>query len=310
MASSIPEPGDGDWVHLDTREGGAQSLQKASIASFADVQNEYPSWNYAGDQNMYVSTDFLDGHPDASLHGTKAFGFHIEQWGGTSTCEGAPSSQIACRIQPNIPNDDAKDAGDGFIGGPGREVYLQFKRYFGRTAADTHAEALGPIDDFVVHHHGGGPGGRKWVVWFRQGGSARLDLLKQGIDGSGVVNADGHVVLGLRRDIDPDAQTVLAQGDEGTEVDPWWPDAYFPQRTGQPGGPYTFTLRLKLESSEGAGDGEMTWWVDGTKYAEATGLFPGDDALGNPEVGIVTWICPPQDQTEYFWDVVVWETPP
>jgi hypothetical protein len=33
----------------------------------------------------------------------------------------------------------------------------------------------------------------------------------------------------------------------------------------------------------------------------------GSLGWGEVQIGGPTWICPPQDQTMYFWDIVIWQ---
>lgn len=293
--SGVPAPDSNDVVLYDMRAGGADDLQKGDISTiskaesqsdFLAVDEERGSVNTLGVTNTFLG------------NGIRAIVLPWLQWAGTDEClgNGAPPDGSQHNLFIGI-------GADRFKGhpAPGGEIFLQYKRYFGRTANDQSAAAVGPVNDFFVAHTMGGPGGRKETVWNRAGSIRRVTWKRDNLDPD-LPAGETWLVRGLRQNQpDANAPIVLGTGDLATEITPWWPDAHMP------GGPFTFTLRIKLESSDGAGDGAMTLWVNDTKHQEMTGIGTRTADFEGLEIGGPTWICPPQDQTEYIWDIVVWE---
>ena len=68
----------------------------------------------------------------------------------------------------------------------------------------------------------------------------------------------------------------------------------------------TFTLYLQPSSYNGADDGVYTAWVNNALIWNVTHLPMGVNGFYEQQFGGPTWICPPQDQTQYYWDWVEW----
>lgn len=68
----------------------------------------------------------------------------------------------------------------------------------------------------------------------------------------------------------------------------------------------TFTRQIVASSSETAADGIYRIWADDELILEATNLAYGNYAFGTLELFGSTFNSPRQNQTEYYWDLVMW----
>jgi len=70
----------------------------------------------------------------------------------------------------------------------------------------------------------------------------------------------------------------------------------------------TQTLVLRAASSQAAADGVLDLWMNGVRLLHRTDMKFGPDGFyrfGFP----TTTSDPPQQQSEYFWDIVAWSSP-
>ncbi len=262
----------------DIRAGGAQDLQAGDITTIdeATEASEFKAIDTerGSPTELGVTNTFLGD-------GTRAIVFPWLKNAGTDECKGN-----------GLPPDGSQH--NLFIGinsgfssiGAGDAVVVQHKRYFGRTAADESDAAIGNVGAFDIAKTGRG---RKWGIWLRPDAPTRPHWMQNRSLWQFDVNNDEPISL------------VVGEGDGETETSGWWPDAHIP------GGPFTFTVRIQLESEEGAGDGETQFWVDDTLIAEETGVTTYTSSFAALQLGGPTWICPAETQTEYMWDVVVWK---
>jgi len=68
------------------------------------------------------------------------------------------------------------------------------------------------------------------------------------------------------------------------------------------------TYYIKRESAWGAGDGQLIWYMGAVKIFNLTGIHTGALPLAfmTLQHGGPTWIVPPQDQTELFYNFLMW----
>ncbi|MEX2284709.1 MAG: Ig-like domain-containing protein [Gemmatimonadota bacterium] len=164
------------------------------------------------------------------------------------------------------------------IPGAPKEVYIQWKHRLGRTST---GGGIGALNSFAINNplDPVGNAGRKVMLLLRDvpdmGGSGRIDYLYQG--GTGV-----QVTLGFK----------------GLNKGPFQPDQMVGQTIIQ-------TIYAKAESSADSNDGVLRLWVNGQLVLDHIGDF---DPWGIHRIQFPsTYRSPAQDQTEYLWDLIVWQ---
>lgn len=271
-----PAPAPGDVVLVDMRAGGAQDLQTCTTASCARGR-------YALQVGAVGFTANMDGA------GRRALVLPWTKFNGQATCTGNVGSEqdMAIGLMPNI-------------AGPA-DVYLQYKIWMGRTATGGGTGLVGAYMN--ASNVAGAPGGHKWFAWFRSAsGSPEARLTGQqsptlwklittaytGYSGPAAV-ADGSI-----------GEVHLFGSDVPTGA--WNPDQHLNQVN-------TLTFRIRSETAANARNGLMEAWANGALVQSRTGLYTATYGFYELQVGGPTWICPPQDQTAYVWDLVIWRRP-
>ena len=207
------------------------------------------------------------------------------QWGFTTDMDGAgtnalrvdwPSTGGSCSdLAPDI----AKTLPKPYP----RQIYMQWKHRLGRTAT---GGGLGDVDQFDVHRPECGKIGRFLWMAKRDGTSDRVELKWAGAG--------------------PVQPVIKSRGVTYVPA----PDATFDPQA-HVGETLLHTLFVQAESAPGAADGILRLWVNGRLIINRTAL-----AIGSQPVYRIhfPWVAdaPLAGQSEYFWDVVVWEptTPP
>ena len=165
-------------------------------------------------------------------------------------------------------------------------VVVQWKHHLGRTPT---GGGYGGIGEFALTDHGCPTGRTNWSM-LRQANTNAL--------------SDPRRVDYMWTGASPVSPYVVRQGDAPFQANAL-ADAPV-QVEGLVGRTATHTLYLQRESAPGAGDGVVRLWIDGQLMLEDTRaaldaepfrriFFPGVAPL------------PLQRQSEYYWDVVVWE---
>jgi hypothetical protein len=261
---TYPVPRAADDVFLDTRAGGAQSIQQANTLAEAVRASTLRPKNQIKDGTnppMPFTTDF-DGK------GTRAFRQDVlKNAGNPNGCVAGGPSQQNWHLE----------RGFGGRGANGQSVYIQYKVWTGRTPT---GGGVGPIGEFIV-------GGKKLVA-FRNGigNNGRYFAAARPTRAELVINKiANYAASGTRVITGEPAVTTPYQWTPGLAV---------------------VTFRLQSESQDGAGDGVFEFWLNETRIIHVPALHNGSAGLGAVQLGNVTWICPPQDQTQYFFDIVAW----
>jgi hypothetical protein len=276
QSQGIPAPQAGDRIIRDTRAGGANSVQAANTLAEAlatsGVYIEEHCYNRGGLCLGPGFTTNLDGA------GTRAFIWNIKKDAGNPDgCVAGGPSQHNWMLYLN-PS----------WGAPVVDLYVQYKFWMGQTA--TGGGAAGNIGQFSM-------GGKDLIVF-------------RFIPGVGSTN-DGRFTAAYAGYGGPDRYGAYlwnpVPGEPGTgsggEV---FADTYFDKRDHY-NEAVTATYHFKGESAVGARDGVLEVWMNDISVYSRTNLALGTLAWGEAQIGGPTWICPPQDQTEYFWDIVLWE---
>jgi uncharacterized protein YjdB len=161
-------------------------------------------------------------------------------------------------------------------------VFYQWKQWMGRTAT---GGGIGTVGDFTINNPNCNNSGRKMWLAYRTPDDAngRVDYVwhPAGLDLEswyGITPNPGTIFQNLGRDFNPE------------------------QAIGQVN---TYTLEYQAESAPGASDGLVRLWVNGVKRMEYLRAPTGSQGFG--EIEFPTMMrAPLRDQTEYFWDVVIW----
>jgi hypothetical protein len=268
-----PKPVGSDVIVRDFRAGGNRDIQVCTTLACAI------GTSFAG--NVSFTTDF-DGQ------GTNAFVLPWQKNGGQASCTGnSGGSQQNLYIFTNPA-----------IIGP-VEVFLQYKLWMGRTST---GPGIGNVGEFKnTNSDPAAPGGHKWFVLFRNeagGSNARMTAEQSPSVGKFITTSyPGFTGTG---GLDGSIGEVHFFGSD--VATPWNPD----DNTNKVN---TLTFRFKSESAINAGNGEMSLWVNGVLRQEKKNMFTSPFGVGEWQIGGPTWICPPQDQTAYVWDMVVWRKP-
>lgn len=185
-----------------------------------------------------------------------------------------------------------------------KEIYVQWKHRMGRTVTgggyDDTAQVNGVDRSSVVgrfaitnEDHVPSNASRKWILANRPGsGQFRLDLIWAG---------DWTTTVGQSRSCHIECSSPVQNPSPGMlniSNATWNPKSVINQN-------FTFTVRFKAESTNGAADGLIQVWVDGVKLGERLNWAIG--AAGFDRVELPNIINSPQyTQTEYMWDFVLW----
>jgi hypothetical protein len=279
LSTIRPSPQSTDHFILDTRSGGSKSIQgattlgQAESASGLSVSENCQSGNCLG-------PGFTTNVSGAGEH---AIVWNIIQNAGDTACiQGGPAEQD-WKIYLTTSGVNATG-----------EIDLQYKYWSGQTA--TGGGAAGNVG---VFSHTGGAGGHKDVVWYRQRG--------------GSVTNDGRFTMADEDSTAHTGQKVLwdpvpGEGGTGSGGDIYASDvgALF-DKNNHNNAIVTVTYRLRPESAVGRGDGAFQQWMDTTIVLNLQSRHTGTLGWGEIQIGGPTWICPPQDQTMYIWDIVIWQ---
>jgi hypothetical protein len=163
-----------------------------------------------------------------------------------------------------------------------KRLYAQWRQWLGRTAT---GGGLGEIGQFTVNRAGCSATYDRFV-WMadRDGASQRTEVKWLGAPETATpaVNVKG-ISTALRAN----------QG---------W--SFLPQE--HAGEVIIQTVYLQAESAPGAADGVVRLWVNGQLFLEHTGLALGDAAFDEFHF---PWksAAPVTGQSEYFWDILLWE---
>ncbi len=166
-----------------------------------------------------------------------------------------------------------------------KRLYIQWKHWMGRTPT---GGGIGAIGAFDVTNQYDGNAGRKYLLQMRAvpglTSDGRTDIVWAG-------PAPVHVQYNFVN-LSPNP------GNKRLNIAPFDPEAHYNQVI-------TFTSYFQAESAPGASDGIIRIWYNGVLVAEHLGQPVGDAAIDRFNMSD-TFQSPIQDQTEYFWDLVVW----
>lgn len=269
---SAPEPppiGDPSLL-VDTRAGGQHSIQSSSNLNDALAASGLSIQESCASGNCVgpgFSTN-LDGS------GTRAFIWNVKKDAGNPDgCVMGGPSQHNWKIWKGM-------------GGTTGTIIVQYKYWSGQTP--TGGGAAGNIGEFS---HEGGANGHKDIVFFRPGtNDGRIQQASE----SRSPHAGQKILV----------QSVSGQPNTGTDGNLFAQVSF--DKTDYINQTVVQTLRLVPDSSPGAQNGRAQIWMNGTLVLDYR-IGMGTLGWGELQIGGPTWICPPQDQTLYFWDIVVWQ---
>src|SRR5687767_11831634 len=163
-----------------------------------------------------------------------------------------------------------------------KRLYAQWRQLLGRTAT---GGGLGEIGQFTVNRPDCASTYDRFVWMADRDGSVRRTEVKW--LGPAPASPAIHV---------KDVSATSFRANKG------W--SFVPQE--HIGEPIIQTVYLQAESAPGARDGVIRLWVNGQLFLEHTGLALGPEGFGEIHF---PWksVAPPTSQSEYFWDMVVWE---
>lgn len=297
-AAGTPVPQAGDVVFLDTRAGGAHSIQASAVTTLQQALAAGAPANLGAGASGYTGPGALgfgrvDFTTDVDGRGTHAFRFNWTRAAGNpGGCGGKEDADPANDGTYNAVSQHTQYLRfDPLLNGPGREVYLTYRLWAGRTATGggTGQDAVGTFD------HQSLTGGHKMLVWFRRNATGT------GSTSAGRITATaGDGTRGVE---------LHWQGEEGGS--PSVPDQYsnpafdLNQYRNQV---VTVAYRFRAESALGARDGIVQQWMNGRLVLDLRNAGSAHTGWSAAQIGGPTWICVPQDQTMYVWDVVAWRT--
>lgn len=297
QASGAPLPGAGDTVLFDTRAGGAQSIQTApDLATALTTTGIVTNATSTGGFTVYpvAFTTNVDGG------NTHAFVLQWQKNAGDTACNGNATSEDNVMIEKGV-----SSQGGPYVDG---EVFLSYKVWYGKTATGGGVGSVGSYSE---------GGGHKFMVWTRRpfGGGANINdgrlTLEENTHGGELVvaNYTGYAGPPPHPDNNEIAEAFFwGTGDAATctwctSGTQWLPSNFYSQAN-------TLTFRFKPESALNAADGQMEMWANGAVAFDSSGQYMYNGGWASLQIGGPTWICPPQDQTEYVWDIVVWQHKP
>ncbi len=212
--------------------------------------------------------------------GQRSLPYHVD-W--TNDADGAGTRAFRFNWQGSSGPGDEHDMmifrGMSSLGITSDELYIQWRIWQGRTSSGGGVGSVGSWDAY------GGPGSGKRIVWQTSAGGDGRFTFAPGTE------ADKLGQFFVANSYNPTTAGV-APVDWQTYAHQW----------------VFLTFRLKPESSNGEGDGIIEAWVDDTKfYSNLAAVTRQYAYTGQLEIGGPTWIEPPQDQTMYVADIVVWQ---
>jgi hypothetical protein len=202
--------------------------------------------------------------------GTRAFRAHWTDWGGVPQDQGR---KLVVYLAPS-PRP--------------REIYIQWKHWMGRTPT---GGGIGEVGAFDITNEldPGGNAGRKYGLLLR-------DVSDGGSQGRVDIVWPGPSPVGIR--LEGWYYQTPNPGNLGLNRASFSPEA-------QVGRIVTFTLYFRAESTGGARDGAVRMWYNGTLVMEHVGIATGPWGVDRFHMSD-TFRSPIMNQTEYFWDLVVW----
>ncbi len=266
----------------DTRAGGTQDIQASTVLTMDDAKNAmWPLHNISRNAPYYVyPLDFITNLNGNGIHAYRLNWRYLGGYNGTaaSCYNGNGEHDQYIEYQPSIVS---------------QPLYIQWKVWRGRTAT-------------------GGGWGNSTIGSFIN--ASKLLIMFRYDPGAGGSISDGRLYFGYNG-----VGSGMAGGIAGGDYAGWT------QGRGTLSGTIhgylnttpidlndynnqvvTFTLYFKPESSTDAYDGIYTAWIDNVLLWNLTGMRTTPHGYGWTQLGGPTWICPPQDQTQYMWDFVEW----
>jgi hypothetical protein len=214
-----------------------------------------------------AENDWMKFTTDLDGNGTRAFRAEWNDWGGVPGGQGR-------RIRT-------------YFAQPPKQLYIQWKHWMGRTPTGGGIGAIGAFDA-TNELDPSGNASRKYLIMPRAvpglGNTGRADFVWTG---PSPVKAHWNFV-----NLTPNP------GSKGLNRSAFDPEAHYNEVI-------TFTMYFQAESFPGASDGILRIWYNGVLRAEWLNQPTGDVAIDRFNMSD-TFQSPIQDQTEYFWDLVVW----
>lgn len=255
-------------IRYDTRAGGAQDIQAGGVTTLAQATTASGFNAQNGTSDGASYTPFFT--TDADGAGSHAWGF---PWKDYANGVNGEHDQMIWR-------------GMGSLGIGVGDTYIQWKVWQGKTASGGGVGSNGSWMAYGDQGTSANSGGGKRLVWLRAGdsNSGRLTL------------APGNNGAQTQIFIDSGGGPGQILSDEIVD----WNDYN--------GQWLTITMRIVPSSDASTPDGTLEVWLDGFKIHSDTALITGSLGVsGELRLGGPTWIDPPQDQTMYLKDVVVWQ---
>ena len=270
---SDPSPQTGDVIVLDFRAGGNKDLQACPDRACAVTKIGFLT------SNVQFTTNF-DGN------NTRALVFPWVLNNGQASCTGNVGSQQDMFIETGAN-----------VTGPA-DIYLQYKIWMGRTATGGGTGTVGSYSN--VNLGGGTPGGHKWWVWFRTpaGNSDGRLTGEQSPTLWKMITTPYPGYTGPAPGADNSIGEVHYFGTDVT-TGAWNPDANLNKVN-------VLTYHIRSETANNAQNGLMEVWANGALVQAKSNLYTSPLGFQILQIGGPTWICPPQDQTHYVWDILVW----
>lgn len=262
-------------IRLDTRVGGAKNIQAAGVTNITQAE---AASGFGTNEN--TATPYLLDFTTDVGDGSKAFRFNWKEGGPTGYGSGCqqPLNQFH-------EHDMGIEQYSGAVGTD--EVWVQWKRWFGKTAS---GGGVGSVANWVSWPPSCGIGMGKSAIMFRAGESqdGRLTLTNgQTADKRMEVINDRQ---GANADLSATYRVPVVEWDN--LINQW----------------VTTTFRIKPGSGDRTLDGIFELWVNANKVFSKLDIPWGP--LGFTtwlQLGGPTWQGPPQDQTMYMKDIVVWQ---
>jgi len=272
---TAPTVGDANLV-FDTRSGGSQDIQAAGVEDLGSALSVMSAGYKNGSSGGYTiyPLDFTANYDGSSTHAYRFNWTYHAGYTGPDPCYNANGEQNSM-----IYFNRDLSLGSG--------TYVQWKTWFGQTASG------GGLGSSTVGSFSNG-GGHKLLIIFRAGDIGNAHRLYFGYNGdNGLAGAIGASPEWTQNGVNFGSIEGYLNGA------PVNLDTYNNQIV-------TFTLYFEPESSAGAGDGTYKAWINDTLLWDLSPMPMGTLNLGEQQFGGPTWICPPQDQTQYMWDFVEW----
>ena len=273
------EPASGDTILIDTRAGGSRDIQAASVTTLAQAKTVLAT---TVDTTVAAFTTDFDGA------GTHAFRFDWLQRNGQPDCVSGDLMQQNQMIEKGL--GAANDT---------KEWYFQMKRWYGTTAS---GGGLGTVG--VYSHHNtsdaGAPGGHKHLIVFRgSGNNARLVFENGTAAYKGQVGVENYTGSGATPDSDGFITTGYYYG--GGASPAFILDDHLNEIV-------TWTIAVRPESAAAASDGRIRLWANGVLYVDQNNVKCGPyGPRGGLQVGGPTWRCCRYNQSDYLWDLLIWQ---